>query len=25
VVTVRAYTKNSSDAVRHSLNVTLNK
>jgi hypothetical protein len=25
VVTVRAYTKNSSDAVRHRLNVTLNK
>jgi len=25
VITVRAHTKNSSDAVRHTLNVTLNK
>jgi hypothetical protein len=25
VITVRAYTKSSSDAVRHSLTVTLNK
>ena len=25
VVTVRAYTKSSSEAVRHSFNVTLNK